>query len=210
MAPTGRCITVAAPPVTTCSRAPPLDLPTWGSLPCRLVLETEPQVVASRVSMRGADGETPAVEQVREGGRPFGALREAAACRRQLAAVRITSHVGGPTPLTHPVCRRDHPHRRRSPKRLPARASRSRARCSSERGDSAAAAVAAARWCGSLLLERFSACHQRCRARSRWCSSKHGFSRGGTRWRCAGSRQLSAPSPALLSTFFDPLGPLYV
>lgn len=29
----------------------------------RLVLETEPQVVAARVSMRGADGEAPAVEQ---------------------------------------------------------------------------------------------------------------------------------------------------
>ncbi|KIY99103.1 Coatomer subunit zeta-2 [Monoraphidium neglectum] len=28
-----------------------------------LILETEPQVVASRVSMRGADGDTPAVEQ---------------------------------------------------------------------------------------------------------------------------------------------------
>jgi hypothetical protein len=28
-----------------------------------LVLETEPQVVASRVSMRGADGDVPAVEQ---------------------------------------------------------------------------------------------------------------------------------------------------
>jgi hypothetical protein len=29
----------------------------------RLILETEPQVVASRVSMRGADGDVPAVEQ---------------------------------------------------------------------------------------------------------------------------------------------------
>jgi len=30
-----------------------------------LILETEPQVVASRVGMRGADGDVPAVEQVR-------------------------------------------------------------------------------------------------------------------------------------------------
>lgn len=32
---------------------------------CRLILETEPQMVASRVSMRGADGEVPLTEQVR-------------------------------------------------------------------------------------------------------------------------------------------------
>ena len=32
---------------------------------CRLILETEPQMVAARVSMRGADGEVPITEQVR-------------------------------------------------------------------------------------------------------------------------------------------------
>lgn len=35
------------------------------------MLETEPQVVASRVSMRGADGDVPAVEQVRAAFRSF-------------------------------------------------------------------------------------------------------------------------------------------
>jgi hypothetical protein len=31
---------------------------------CRLILETDPQTVASRVTMRGADGEVPITEQV--------------------------------------------------------------------------------------------------------------------------------------------------
>jgi hypothetical protein len=30
----------------------------------RLILETDPQIVASRVTMRGADGEVPITEQV--------------------------------------------------------------------------------------------------------------------------------------------------
>lgn len=31
---------------------------------CRLILETDPQTVAARVTMRGADGEVPIAEQV--------------------------------------------------------------------------------------------------------------------------------------------------
>ena len=34
----------------------------------RIVLETEPQMIASRVTMRGAEGEVPLSEQVGQGG----------------------------------------------------------------------------------------------------------------------------------------------
>lgn len=53
----------------TCSITQPALPATVLPRDCRLILETEPQVVASRVSMRGADGDAPAVEQVRAGRR---------------------------------------------------------------------------------------------------------------------------------------------